>query len=355
MVDRLKRDLEGLFEAHTGKSLRIFIDRESIGWGVDWRQDIRSSVERSTVFIPIITMRYFASQSCRDELLTFYNNAEQLGVTNLLLPVVLAGEDQIADSDPREEVRLIERLNHKRIHGAWLAGYDSAEWRTMVFSLVTSLDSALRSAEDSLVARHEEVARQQDVGEGNTPGVGVGLSSRVPGSEPDADFSALTERFGELVPLLAEVLAVLESFSSIAAETVGSASWENVSPQLQKVQFLRAAQALTPVSRAVGDKGAELQMATAEADLMLRTVFAELGRIDSPTARQGLEALLDGIGQPSTELADVAGKMDELENVLRMASMMNVSLRKALRSGIHGVQAIKSAVATVQSWTRLVM
>ena len=36
IADRIRADLSGLYAAHTGKSLRIFIDRESIGWGQDW-------------------------------------------------------------------------------------------------------------------------------------------------------------------------------------------------------------------------------------------------------------------------------------------------------------------------------
>lgn len=114
VVDRIRADLSGWYAAHTGKSLRVFIDRESIGWGEDWRQKIRESVERATVFVPAVSMRYFTSQNRREELMSFYNNAEQLGVTELLLPIVLMGEDQIRADDPREEVRLIERVNHKR-------------------------------------------------------------------------------------------------------------------------------------------------------------------------------------------------------------------------------------------------
>ncbi|HEX3825979.1 MAG TPA: TIR domain-containing protein [Sporichthyaceae bacterium] len=122
VVGELKRTLAGRFHAHTGRQLQFFVDRDSIGWGQDWRQRIRESVQAATVFIPVVTMRYFSSEMCREELLLFHSNARQLGVTELILPVTLAGADQITADHALEEVRLIESLNYKNIESAWEAG-----------------------------------------------------------------------------------------------------------------------------------------------------------------------------------------------------------------------------------------
>lgn len=59
VVNRLKADLTGQFQAQTGRTLELFLDRDSIGWGEDWRQTIRTSVQAATVFIPVVTMRFF--------------------------------------------------------------------------------------------------------------------------------------------------------------------------------------------------------------------------------------------------------------------------------------------------------
>lgn len=71
VVDRLKRDLSARFHATTGRRLEIFVDRESIGWGADWRSEIRTSVANATFFIPVISMRYFESKMCREELVSY--------------------------------------------------------------------------------------------------------------------------------------------------------------------------------------------------------------------------------------------------------------------------------------------
>jgi hypothetical protein len=141
VVDRLKADIGGRFHAQTGRALNLFVDRDSIGWGEDWRQRIRESVQVATVFIPVVTMRYFTSDGCREELLLFHSNAKQLGVTDLILPIILAGADQLSADDEREEVQLIESLNYKSIESAWVAGYDSPEWRRIVHEMVTELAS----------------------------------------------------------------------------------------------------------------------------------------------------------------------------------------------------------------------
>jgi hypothetical protein len=91
VVDQLHADIGNTYEARTGRVLNLFLDRESIGWGEDWREKIQTSVQGATVFIPIVTMRYFTSQACRDELFAFHEAARNLGVTELILPIILMG------------------------------------------------------------------------------------------------------------------------------------------------------------------------------------------------------------------------------------------------------------------------
>ncbi len=107
IADEIKSRIEGLYRAKTGRRIQIFVDRHDIGWGEDWRERIAESVRSATAFIPLVTMNYFNRLACREELMAFYNSARILGVTDLLLPIVLAGSRSISDSDPREEVRVI--------------------------------------------------------------------------------------------------------------------------------------------------------------------------------------------------------------------------------------------------------
>jgi len=71
VVDHLCEQMRAIYEAHTGDELEIFLDRTSIGWGENWREKISEAIDGAVLFVPIITMRYFKSEACTDELLAF--------------------------------------------------------------------------------------------------------------------------------------------------------------------------------------------------------------------------------------------------------------------------------------------
>lgn len=144
IVDRLRTELAGRFEAATGNSLEIFLDRDAIGWGEDWRDKIFTAISGTTLFIPIITMRYFNSQMCREEFSAFHAAATQSGAEDLILPIVLSGEDRLSDENPDDLVRAVAARNWVPISNAWESGYDSADWKRALGTLVSGLRAGLR-------------------------------------------------------------------------------------------------------------------------------------------------------------------------------------------------------------------
>src|SRR5689334_16818015 len=89
MVDPLVSKLKALVKVKTGRSLDVFVDRDSIGWGENWRDRLAESVESATVFLPLLTATYLEREACREEFLAFHAKAKVLGVTELLLPVLV--------------------------------------------------------------------------------------------------------------------------------------------------------------------------------------------------------------------------------------------------------------------------
>jgi hypothetical protein len=341
VVDRIRRDLSGLYAAHTGKTLRIFLDRESIGWGADWQQRIREAVESATAFIPIITMRYFTSPACSEELLLFFNNAKQLGVTELLLPIVIAGASNIRDTDEREEVRIIASRNYANLQEPWLAGYGSSEWRRAIFKLVTDLDDALTSAEEALASR-EQSPDDTSGGAGADPD---------PPSDPASEVDALElqGRIEELSALLQRTMRSLEKFSTITTKSL-SGDFPSLSRNQQMAVLARLAKQIGPVSQALGQQGQALKMATASIDVDLRALMQAVESIDSTTfAPSALFGDLAGL----SELDGVVASMDELLSMMKVAALMSVSLRKALRPATDGIQAIRTATMIVRGWSGL--
>ena len=336
VVDRLKSEIEGRFHAATGRKLEIFLDRESIGWGADWRKKIRASVKSATFFIPIITMRYFESDACREELLAFYENAKQLGVTDLILPVVLTGADGIKDDDPRDEVRLIESLNYKNIEDAWLAGYESSDWLQAVNAMIKELKAGLSIAESALVSQEAEI---------------VVVVEEVESEElPDA--VALNEEVGSLTPAIERALAATTAFGDAAGASLDGVDLASMSPKQQQVTLIGVARSLLQPAEDLADSGAALEKTVAQTDAHLRSVIDELRTIDADLARDGLGTMLaamSGLG----ELKNVPEQLNGLVQVLRFAALTNVSLRRSVQPAIQGIQSISNAVSTVESWSSI--
>ena len=80
-ITRLAARVQSEFQLLTGESIAVFVDREAIGWGDEWQRRIDEALEGTAFFVLVITPRYFQSEACRAELLTFSGHAESLRPT----------------------------------------------------------------------------------------------------------------------------------------------------------------------------------------------------------------------------------------------------------------------------------
>lgn len=334
VVDRLKSELEGRFEASTGRELEIFVDRDSIGWGEDWRTKIRESVLGATVFIPIITMRYFSSDACMEELTTFYENARQLGVTDLLLPIVLAGSRNITSDHPSDEVRLIERLNYRAIETEWALGYESPQWIGMVNRMIDDLASALVRAEDALSIREQTVTDEPEEE-----------------TQAEADLTSLTEGIQDATTLMQEAFAAMTALGTVIEGSTATANNAHNNAQ-RSAALVTASHQIGTAAKDFSQKASAFQQKVSETDASVRAVIAELRSIDMDQARQQLAAL----ERPLRQMPDISrhlASIDEAVGGLRVASLTNVSMRKALQPAISAMQSMRIGLTTAQSWSTL--
>ncbi|MDX8030962.1 toll/interleukin-1 receptor domain-containing protein [Lentzea sp. BCCO 10_0856] len=137
--------------ADRGRALEIFLDRESIGWGDLVQPTLRAAVRGTTVFLPVLTRRYFDRPYCREELFLFYNQAFVDGVRGLLLPVVLLGAGHLTADNPDLAVQLVVERQHRSVQDAWLEGPSSPLWRRTMLSLAGELVDRVEAAERALL------------------------------------------------------------------------------------------------------------------------------------------------------------------------------------------------------------
>jgi hypothetical protein len=135
---QLARRLSAEYALITGQSLNLFIDRTDIRWGEEWRARADNSLGKTTFLIPVLSPRYFARKECRRELQTFASNARELGVRDLVLPILYVDIPDFASDNPDELVALAARMQYE-------------DWRTL--RLKDSSDPRVRQAVHSLAQR----------------------------------------------------------------------------------------------------------------------------------------------------------------------------------------------------------
>lgn len=90
-LSNLRDDFCEEYSLLTTDDLNLFIDRDGIEWGTRWREQLSSSIDEASFFIPILTPRYFASPSCRAELSQYLEKIETFdhpAAKYLILPIL---------------------------------------------------------------------------------------------------------------------------------------------------------------------------------------------------------------------------------------------------------------------------
>jgi TIR domain len=78
----------GALLGRSNPNFRIFQDKSAIAPGTLWEQQIRSAVEQSVFFIPIVTPRAINSKYCRFEFEAFLERERALNRSNLVFPIL---------------------------------------------------------------------------------------------------------------------------------------------------------------------------------------------------------------------------------------------------------------------------
>ena len=123
-ISKLAKDVVDEYELLTGDTIELFLDKDGVGWGDEWRKKIDDHLESVEFFVPVMTPRYFKSPECRLELNQFVRRASQFGRLELLLPlyyvdVPLLNHDGPVEDDLLRRVRdfSMARLAQTQIQG----------------------------------------------------------------------------------------------------------------------------------------------------------------------------------------------------------------------------------------------
>ncbi|MFI8301942.1 toll/interleukin-1 receptor domain-containing protein [Streptomyces sp. NPDC085927] len=336
-VKSLVDDLKGFYSMKTGNELIAFFDRESIGWGDNWRSQIDGELENAGIFMPVITMQYFNRPACRDELNAFNQSAKRIGAQYLILPVVIAGSNLIREGHPIPEVATIESLQYRNLEEAFLAGPGTQEWRRAVNGLADELISVISRAE---LAAPEPAHRER--------------SGDSPGSEPDedadflADVAELEEMFPHIEQETVQVLADLTSWSEAVQDNTSRFN-PGLSAQQMRVTSISVAEKLKSPSESLQASGVKLAESVEQADALINSIKDQISQFQDQEQREALMKIVTP-SQGTEDLREVVESMATLLNNMTSVEVMSSALRKSLKPARIGITKIQDAVRIVDRW-----
>jgi hypothetical protein len=328
------KEVAGRFEAATGSELKVFLDHNSIGWGENWREKISGAILGSTLFIPIITMRYFNHPNCREELSAFYSAAEQRGVSDLVLPIILAGKEQISKENPDDLVQVVAGLNWKSISDEFESGYESSAWKQRIGVIVKGLQDALERVGDNL--------------SGDSP-VGVPSASNVE-SLTEVDSETIERHISDLGAELSDIEPLMEQVGQAAIDRTAGREIGDMTVAQRSFFFKSLADDIREPAAEFGDKASRIEATARQLDAEMRAFIMEMYSIDPSDTQSQVEALRSQIEKSFSGVQESFAQLDNLEKTMRMAALASVTLRRAISPLTTGLRSLGTAMQIIISW-----
>ncbi|UOQ87974.1 toll/interleukin-1 receptor domain-containing protein [Agromyces endophyticus] len=335
-IAQLGRDIAAQFELLTGESIELFLDRDSLEWGAQWRERIETSLAAIAFFVPVLTPRYFASAACRSELQTFSRRADQLGLRALLLPVLYA--DLYFDEGEDELVELARSFQ-------WV------DWRELRFSDRT--DGSYRRTVHDLAQRLVTANRVAETPESTEATLEVAEELDAPGT---LDILASYE----------ESLPALTSTSNNIAEQIARVGQITAAqtPRLEAVPsgttpFVWRLRVVGDLSNELASPAAELAELGEEFTLKLHDMDAGVRTIieTAPSQPQNRDEFCRFFAQVRQLSASAAAALSPLERMLENAAALESlsrEIRPVIREMRQGVTLVLEAQQVMAGWVSLI-
>ena len=321
----------------------MFLDRRDIQWGEEWRRRINDALAGTAFFVPVITPRYFGSQECRRELLTFTAHAESLGVSELVLPLlyvkVAALEAEDAETSGDEAVALVARTQYVDWTTLRLEDERAAAYR----SAVNDLAVRLVAINEELSGRAVPELRKQ-VNEDDEPPGFVEIMAETEAALPR--WQGTIESFE---PVLAEINeATVEATAHMERS---EAQGKGFAGKLVAVRTL-ANRLEAPAARVL-ELGTTYSSELASVDAGVLTLIRRGSESAvSEEDRNALCSLFEAIRKYAQVSEQATEAMRGYLTSLQETMALSRALRPALQQISDGVRRVADAQAIVEEWVR---
>jgi|GEM_PF-636425 len=347
-ITRLAKDVTTQFEMLTGEPISLFVDRDALSWGDNWRDLVDSRLVSVAFFIPVMTPRYFMSPECRRELQLFAREAVRLGVKELVLPLLYVEVASLHDeSCPDDLIRLVRQFQWEDWRDLRFAEPSSEGYRRGVARMAQRLVDVNRNLERTDAAIPE-------------PSVDGGAAESIDDSPGVLDLMANFE--GAIPEATATLAAIKQSMDAIAEATRGATTdLERGNQQGKGFAFRQAAakrlasSLAEPVER-VFSLGNAFASQFHSVDEGIRAIIERAGReIErEPDARSTICSFFDQVRSLSGTVRHGLTSMQSMLAAMATVERMSRDLRRVLRRLRQGLTTFIEASEVCDEWVRLI-
>ncbi|WP_417554436.1 TIR domain-containing protein [Microbacterium sp.] len=338
-IAQLARDIVDQFEMITGDEVELFLDRDSLEWGAHWQSRIDDALSGVAFFVPILTPRYFSSSSCRSELNSFARSAADLGVRELLLPILyvdVPGAD--ADSPDDELIELARSFQWSDFRQTSLLDRHEGAYRRAVRDLALRLASANREAERSPVAR--------------------AAATRVAEQDTEAGFLDVLASFEEALPELTTitfaVAAEVETIGEVVTEAGNQLSSLTTGNSFARRLLVtrNLATTLASPAHAIGELGDQFATKLHDMDLGVRLIIDR-----APREPEGSAQFCEFFAQIRSLAASADEGLGSLAQMGEQAGTLESSareIRPVIREMRRGITSLAEGRGVMAEWVALI-
>jgi hypothetical protein len=339
-VRRIAADLEAQYGVITGETIRIFVDRADIEWGDEWRKVVDRALAGISFFMPVLTPRYFASQECRREFNTFARRATQLGVRELVMPILYVRFPALDADPPTDElVELAKSFQWEDWTALRFAALESPEYRSAIATMAERLSRAGLTAENVDSAAVLDNADDDDL---------PGFFDRMAKTEV-----ALKEWVQTLNALQPPIMVVGE-VAALAGERTKAADARGAGIAGRLEVFSQLAVDLDPAAIEIQELAHSFTSQMNDVDSGMRAILEQAAAEIDEDSRGDLLRQLAEFGVEITTLATAAdtglGALEQMVTAIASVENQSRNLRPVLRTLRQGLSMLLDGREVINGW-----
>lgn len=359
-ITNLAHNLASQYELLTGDEIKLWLDREDIGWGDVWREEINSGLANTAFFIPILTPAYFNSESCKSEVSQILEINRNQETQKLILPILYTEvSDTIAAQSEPELIEQLLAIQHENWCETRLEESSSAVYRRSIVKMAKHL-KMVNTIIDTATHPTTQSPRPAATSEGPSPSlitrddVAQQPSSPEDIPELESENSGSLERLARMevaLPKLEHDLRSIETKTQEISDIATSTLTEGRA--LESANFAQRLRMANSLAERIEKPSEEFLDLTNEYMNNLREVDLGITLLLKDETFRGNKDDWGEIQRGIESLASSASALRQSEESIKIfATLGNLSreLKMPMRRIEQGLRKISSSVDTIESW-----